>query len=101
MSAGNATQNIISCVAHGAILMMMSLAFWILECTIITTEGPSSLLGVALGGIDRKGLLAAALYAVAIPLALLNQTLSQIIYIGVALLYLVPDPRIEGVIAHE
>jgi len=86
---------------YGAILMMMSLAFWILERAIITTEGPSSLLGVALGGIDRKGLLAVALYAVAIPLAFLNQTLSQVIYIGVALLYLVPDRRIEGVIAHE
>ncbi len=86
---------------YGVILMMMALAFWILERAIITTEGSSSLLGVALGGIDRKGLLAVALYAVAIPLAFLDQTLSQIIYIGVALLYLIPDRRIEGVIAHE
>lgn len=86
---------------YGVILMMMALAFWILERAIITTEGSGSLLGVALGGIDRKGLLAVALYAVAIPLAFLDQTLSQIIYIGVALLYLIPDRRIEGVIAHE
>lgn len=86
---------------YGVILMVMSLAFWILERAIITTEGPGSLLGVALGGIDRKGLLAVVLYAIAIPLAFLNPLLSQIIYIGVALLYLVPDRRIEGAIAHE
>ncbi|MFN8456150.1 MAG: TMEM175 family protein [Anaerolineae bacterium] len=86
---------------YGIILAMMGLAFLILERAIIRSDGSTSLLAVALNRTDHKGLLAVALYAAAIPLAFVNPTLSQVIYLVVALLYLVPDRRIEGVLPHE
>lgn len=86
---------------YGVILLLMALAFWLLERAIIATDGPGSLLATAVGGLDRKALLAVILYAVAIPLAFVNQSLSQALYIIVALIYLIPDRRIEGVLSHE
>jgi hypothetical protein len=46
-------------------------------------------------GSDTKGKLSMLLYASAIPLAFLNQWISDAIYVAVALIWLVPDPRIE------
>lgn len=88
-------------VLYGVILLLMAVAFLILERAIIVINGPDSLLAAALGAADRKGLLALALYAIALSLAFVSPTLAQIIYIVVALIYLIPDRRIEKVIKNE
>jgi uncharacterized membrane protein len=81
---------------YGGVLMMAGVAYWILARAIIATEGRESLLATAIGK-DRKGVLSVVLYAVAIPLAFVQQWLAQAIYVSVALMWLVPDKRIERV----
>jgi len=80
--------------AYGFVLLMAAVAYWILQQTIICREGRDSLLARAVGG-DWKGKLSPPLYFVAIPLAFVSVWLASGIYILVALLWLVPDRRIE------
>jgi uncharacterized membrane protein len=79
---------------YGVILLMAAISYTILQATIIRAHGPDSKLKTAVGG-DRKGKLSMVLYAAAIPLAFVNQWISDAIYAGVALMWLVPDQRIE------
>jgi uncharacterized membrane protein len=83
---------------YGVVLLMASTAYWILTRAIISAEGKSSLLAKAIGK-DNKGNLSLVLYAAAIPLAFVNQWVSQTLYVAVALMWLVPDRRIEKVLA--
>ena len=80
---------------YGAILLLAAISYTILQRTIITTHGPGSKLAEAVGE-DFKGKLSMALYAIAIPSAFLNQWISDGIYITVALMWLIPDKRIES-----
>jgi len=80
---------------YGAVLLMAGVAYLILAYTIVAENGPDSQLAQALGR-DRKGKLSLVLYAIAIPLAFVNQWISDAIYVAVAAIWLVPDPRIEG-----
>jgi uncharacterized membrane protein len=82
---------------YGAVLMLAGVAYLILQGAIITQQGPGSKLAAAVGK-DVKGKLSAALYAVAIPLAFVHQWISDAIYVLVALMWLVPDRRIERAI---
>lgn len=82
---------------YGVVLLMAGIAYWILSAGIIHEEGGDSLLAKAIGK-DRKGKLSVVFYAVAIPLAFVNQWIAQAIYIFVALIWLVPDRRIERVL---
>jgi len=79
---------------YGAVLLMSGVAFLILERTIIRHQGPHSKLKAAVGK-DIKGKLSAALYIIAIPLAFVNEFIADAIYVGVVLMWLVPDRRIE------
>lgn len=79
---------------YGAVLLMSGVAYFILEQLIIRTQGEGSRLRVAVGN-DKKGIASVVLYALAIPLAFVNQLLSDAIYVLVALMWLVPDRRIE------
>ena len=79
---------------YGIVLMMAGIAYWILERTIIAAEGASSVLALAVGQ-DRKGILSVLIYAVAIPFAFFGHWISQCLYVVVALIWLVPDRRIE------
>src|SRR5437667_62001 len=79
---------------YGVVLLFAGVAYYILEQTIIRSQGASSRLREAVGG-DRKGLISVVLYAIAIPLAFVNQLLSDGLYVLVALMWLVPDRRIE------
>jgi uncharacterized membrane protein len=79
---------------YGIVLMMAGIAYWILERTIIAAEGASSVLAKAVGQ-DRKGIVSVVIYATAIPLAFLEHWISQSLYVVVALIWLVPDRRIE------
>jgi len=79
---------------YAAILMCAGIAYYILKTSIIHSQGPHSRLQEALGS-DAKGILSVVMYAVAIPLAFVNDWLSAAIIVAVALVWLVPDRRIE------
>jgi len=82
---------------YGLVLLMASIAYSILVWTIIREEGPDSLLKKAVGS-DFKGNLSTVLYAVAIPLPFFFQWGAQAIFVCVALMWLIPDRRIERVL---
>ena len=79
---------------YGAVLLMAACAYWILQQTIMASEGPGSMLKTALGS-DWKGKLSPLLYFLAIVLTFRWPSLSQLIYVAVAMMWLVPDRRIE------
>ena len=79
---------------YGTIMLMAAIAYWILERSIIRVEGRDSLLAKAVGR-DWKGKLSPLLYAIAIPCAFFHQWIAGSLYVLVALLWLIPDPRIE------
>src|SRR6266478_2637991 len=79
---------------YGVVLMMSGVAYYILEQTIIRSQGANSKLQAAVGG-DAKGKISVILYAIAIPLAFVHQLLADAIYVVVALTWLIPDRRIE------
>jgi uncharacterized membrane protein len=80
--------------AYGIVLLMCGVAYTILLRRIVAVPGANDRLAAAIGS-DRKGLLSLLLYSVAIILAFVNQWLSDAIYVTVALMWLVPDRRIE------
>ena len=81
---------------YGAVLLMCGIAFTILLRTILAAQhGRNSRLAAAIGS-DVKGKLSLALYASAIPLAFVHQAISDVIYVIVAVIWFVPDPRIES-----
>ena len=79
---------------YGVVLLMAAIAYWVLQQLIIASQGPDSLLKKAIGR-DWKGKLSPALYVVAILLAFWSHWISQAVYVFVALIWLVPDRRIE------
>jgi uncharacterized membrane protein len=82
---------------YGMVLLMAAIAYWILQQLIIASQGSDSLLKKAVGG-DWKGKLSPLIYAVAIPLAFWSKWISLGLYVLVALIWLVPDRRIEHVL---
>ena len=85
---------------YGVVLLAAAIAYWILQRVIIAEQGESSLLATAVGG-DLKGKLSPLLYAIAIPAAFLHQWISGGIYVLVALIWLIPDRRIERALAKQ
>jgi uncharacterized membrane protein len=81
--------------SYGVVLLLAAIAYWILEREIIAEQGPTSRLRAAVGN-DLKATLSPILYIAAIPLAFVNQWLSDGLYVLVALMWLVPDRRIES-----
>jgi uncharacterized membrane protein len=79
--------------AYGAVLFMAGIAYYILKTTIIAAQ-PDHTLAEALGR-DVKGKVSPVIYAVAIPLAFVNRWIAVVLYVTVALMWLVPDRRIE------
>jgi uncharacterized membrane protein len=79
---------------YGFVLLMAGLAYYVLERAIIAKEGRESFLAQAVGK-DWKGKLSPALYLAAIPLAFVSPWIASALYASVALLWLIPDPRIE------
>ena len=83
---------------YGFVLLMAGFAFWTLQQIIIASQGRESLLKRAVGS-DWKGKSSLLIYAIAIPTALYwSQWLAQCLYVFVALMWLVPDRRVERVI---
>ena len=83
---------------YGAVLLMAAVAYWILQQIIIASQGSESLLKKAIGS-DWKGKLSPVIYAIAIPTAFWSHWISQGLYVLVALVWLVPDRRIENALA--
>jgi len=82
---------------YGVVLLMAAIAYFILQQRIIAAQGEGSLLKKAVGN-DWKGKASPVLYAAAIGLAFVSQWLAIAIYVFVALIWLVPDRRIERVV---
>ncbi|HKD91494.1 MAG TPA: TMEM175 family protein [Terriglobales bacterium] len=86
---------------YGAVLLLAGTAYYILQQTIIASEGRDSLLKRAVGR-DWKGKVSPLLYVTGIGVSLLSQPrLAQAIYVSVALLWLVPDRRIEHALGQK
>ncbi|HEX4458419.1 MAG TPA: TMEM175 family protein [Polyangia bacterium] len=83
---------------YGGVLLFSGIAYTILQNLIVALQGADSPLAAAIGG-DFKGKASAVLYAAAIPLAFVRAWISAAIYVFVALMWLVPDRRIEARIA--
>ena len=83
---------------YGVVLLMAAVAYWILQQLIITSQGSDSILKKAVGS-DWKGKASPLIYLIAIPTAFWSQWISQGLYVLVALVWLVPDRRIESVLA--
>jgi uncharacterized membrane protein len=79
---------------YGVVMLMAGIAYLILQQAIIAHHGRQSKLAVAVGR-DFKGKVSAASYVAAILLAFVNQWISDAIYVSVALLWFIPDRRIE------
>ena len=81
--------------AYGIVLFMAAIAYWTLQQTILASEGPESALARAVGRRDWKGRLSPVTYLVAIAVAFVLPWAAQLLYVAVALVWLVPDRRIE------
>jgi uncharacterized membrane protein len=80
--------------AYGCNMLLCAIAYTILQTVIIRHQGPNSRLKRAVGN-DLKGKISGLLYFMAIPLAFVHPGISGAIYVTVALIWLVPDRRIE------
>lgn len=85
---------------YGGVLFMASIAYWILHTVIIAQHGGGSLLAKAIGR-DLKSKVSPFLYVIAIACAFVSVAIAQILYVCVALIWLVPDTRIERTIAQH
>lgn len=81
-------------VVYGLSLLAPAIAYYVLQTTIIRLHGPDHALKRAVGG-DWKGLLSPLLYVAGIGLAFVQPWMGQALFVVVALIWLVPDPRIE------
>ena len=83
---------------YGVVLLMAAIAYFVLQNVIIRAQGPGSLLARAVGQ-DRKGKLSLTLYAAAIGASCFNPWIANTLYVLVAVMWLIPDRRIERVLA--
>jgi uncharacterized membrane protein len=84
--------------AYGIVMLASAFAYVILQRTIIRSQGAHSMLATAVGG-DKKGKISPVLYAVAIPAAFVSTAISGALFAAVALIWLLPDKRIERMVA--
>jgi uncharacterized membrane protein len=85
---------------YGIVLLAAALAYYLLQTVIIRDQGSGSLLARAVGR-DLKGKLSPVVYAVGIALSFVSPWISVAIYTVVALVWLVPDRRLERTVAHR
>jgi uncharacterized membrane protein len=84
---------------YGGVLISAAIAYFILVRTLITHHGTDSTIAIAVGN-DFKGKISVVIYAVAIPLAFVMSLLAGGLYVLVAVMWLIPDRRIEKVISN-
>ena len=83
---------------YGAVMLMAAIAYFLLQRAILAQEGPESVLATAVGN-DLKGKMSPLFYAAAIAAAFYMPAIADALYVAVALIWLVPDRRIERAIA--
>ncbi len=81
--------------AYGAVLLLAAVSYFVLVRQLLAVPGQDPKLGQAIGK-DFKGKISLLLYAAAIPLAFVETWLSDVIYVAVAMIWFVPDKRIEA-----
>ena len=86
--------------AYGIVLLAAALAYYLLQTLIVRDQGENSLVRTAVGR-DLKGRLSPALYLAGIGLSYVSAWLGVAVYAGAALMWLVPDRRIERTVAHR
>jgi uncharacterized membrane protein len=84
--------------AYGAVLFLAGAAYLVLQRAILAGQGPGSVLAVAIGR-DLKGKLSPVIYVAAIVLAFVRPWMADVLYVAVALMWLIPDRRIERALA--
>jgi uncharacterized membrane protein len=87
-------------LAYGVVLLLAAVAYYLLQSVIVASEGPDSALATALGR-DLKGKASLIIYLVAILLALVHPVISVALYVVVAAMWLIPDRRIERLLANR
>ncbi len=87
-------------IAYGVVLLMAGVAYWILQRAIVATDGADSALRRAIG-TDWKGRSSLGLLATAVVAGFFVPAVSLAIYVGIALLWFVPDRRIERALAQS
>jgi len=85
---------------YAMVMLAVAVAYLILQRTIIRSQGSHSVLAAAVGG-DRKGKTSAILYVLSVPAAFISTAISGACFAAVALIWLLPDKRIERVIEGE
>jgi len=85
---------------YGVVLFFAGIAYTILTRTLIVHHGTGSKLAASIGD-DRKGITSVVVYAVAIPLSFVQPWIACACYALVAVMWLVPDPRIEKTVARQ
>ena len=85
---------------YGLVLLMAAIAYWILQQVIIVGQGPGSLLKKAVGA-DWKGKVSPVIYLIGTAAAFSSPRLAQALYLMVALLWFVPDRRIENALVRR
>ena len=82
---------------YGAVMLMAAIAYYLLQSVIVGQQGPDSKLAKSIGR-DFKGKASPVLYAVAIGMAFFEPWISCVIYVLVAVMWFIPDRRIERVV---
>jgi uncharacterized membrane protein len=85
---------------YGVVLLLAAIAYWTLQRVIMASQGPDSLLAAAVGR-DLKGYLSPGLYIIAIVASPFAPWIAWAIYVAVALVWLIPDRRIERALAAQ
>jgi TMEM175 potassium channel family protein len=83
--------------AYGVVMAMAAIGYTLLQAAIVACNGRSSKLATAIGS-DFKGKVSLALYVAAIPLAFVSAWISVGIFVAIALIWFVPDRRIESTV---
>ena len=83
---------------YGSALLLSAVAWYIMQAVIIRQQGPDSPLRRAIGA-DLKGKLSPAAYIAAIALSFVNRWIACALYVLIAVVWLIPDPRIERALA--
>ena len=83
---------------YGFVLLMAAISYTLLQASLVKANGPDAPLAHAIGS-DVKGKISLVCYVLAVPLAFVHQLISDVLYAAVAIMWLVPDRRIEKVAA--
>jgi uncharacterized membrane protein len=85
---------------YGFVQLMAGIAYFILARVLVAHQGADSALARAIGK-DRKGLISVLIYLIAMATSFVSSQVALFLYVAVAVLWLIPDRRIERTLAHE